>query len=126
MAGYSPALPFRRNSEDGIALTKTMMEVIKQNFKNLVLTNPGERVMLPDFGVGIRRFLFEMNDTTTHGKIDGMVRSQTKKYMPFVAINQIAFNPQSSASILDANDINIEISYSVPSVGQSDVLSVKI
>ena len=44
-----------------IALTKTMMEVIKQNFKNLVLTNPGERVMLTDFGVGIRRFLFEMN-----------------------------------------------------------------
>ena len=126
MAGYSPALPFRRNSEDGIALTKTMMEVIKQNFKNLVLTNPGERVMLTDFGVGIRRFLFEMNDTKTHGKIDGMVRSQTKKYMPFVAINQIAFNPQSSANILDANDINIEISYSVPSVGQSDVLSVKI
>ena len=33
-------------------------ENIKQNFKNLILTVPGERVMLPDFGVGLKQYLF--------------------------------------------------------------------
>ena len=28
-------------------------EAIKQNFKFLLLTRPGEYVMLPDFGVGL-------------------------------------------------------------------------
>ena len=27
--------------------------------KNLVLTSPGERIMLPDFGAGLRRLLFD-------------------------------------------------------------------
>ena len=30
--------------------------MIKQNLKMLILTNPGERVMDPEFGVGIKQF----------------------------------------------------------------------
>mgnify|MGYP003354002300 CR=1 FL=1 len=32
---------------------------MKQNFKILLLTNPGERVHFPKFGVGLRNYLFE-------------------------------------------------------------------
>ena len=38
-------------------------EIIKQNFKMVIMTNPGERIMIPDFGVGIRRYLFELRDS---------------------------------------------------------------
>ena len=58
MAGLSPKLPIQKDPVDGFALTKTFKEMVKQNFKNLMLTSPGERIMDPEFGVGLRRFLF--------------------------------------------------------------------
>ena len=56
--GISVVVPLQKDNEDGFySLTKTLAQNIKQNFKNLILTSPGERVMIADFGVGIRNFL---------------------------------------------------------------------
>ena len=49
--GISPKLPLAVSAPDGYRLTKTPAEAVKQNFKNLILTSPGERVMIPEFGV---------------------------------------------------------------------------
>jgi len=92
MAGFSPALPIRRDDAYGYALTTTMEQVVRQNFKNLVLTNPGERMMIPDFGVGIKRFLFEMNNETTYSSIRSTIADQVRKYMPFIQVISVNFN----------------------------------
>jgi|ETNvirenome_6_85_1030632.scaffolds.fasta_scaffold00891_11 hypothetical protein len=124
MAGFSPALPIRRSSQDGIALTKNMLEVIKQNLKNLVLTNPGERVMLPLFGVGIKRVLFEMNNAKTQAALIGAIESQVAKYMPFLSIDNVDF--QSRSELIDPNGINVRIIYHVTPLQYNDVLHVQI
>ena len=41
--------------------TKSIREQIKANLINLLLTVPGERVNLPNFGVGLKTLLFEQN-----------------------------------------------------------------
>ena len=57
MYGISPKLPVTVDDLDGhYALTKTIREAIKQNFKNLMFTIPGEKVMDIDFGVGLKRY----------------------------------------------------------------------
>ena len=67
MAGISPKLPLVTDPADGpYLLTKTVAEATKQNLKNLILTQPGERVMDPFFGVGIRSFLFEQDSEYLH------------------------------------------------------------
>lgn len=38
--GYSPRLPLRSTRYKGILLNETLPEVVKQNLKNLLLTNP--------------------------------------------------------------------------------------
>ena len=38
--------------------TETLSEQIKSNLINLLLTQPGERVNHPDFGVGVKYLLF--------------------------------------------------------------------
>ena len=58
MASIGVRLPLTLDSTDGFGMIKTIRDMIKQNLKMLVLTNPGERVMEPDFGVGISQFLF--------------------------------------------------------------------
>ena len=58
--GISVKLPLRVTAENGpYGLTKDLASTVKQNFKNLVLTAPGERVMDANFGVGIYAMLFE-------------------------------------------------------------------
>ena len=60
MYGISPKLPLIVNDLDGhYGLNKTIRQAIKQNFKNLILTSPGERVMDIQFGVGLRNYFFE-------------------------------------------------------------------
>ena len=60
--GIAPKIPLKVDQVDGpYGLIKDYVELVKQNFKMLLLTNPGERIMNPDFGVGLRRYLFEMN-----------------------------------------------------------------
>ena len=56
--GIAPRLPMHRDSESGIALTQTIKENTRQNLKMLLLTSPGERIMHADYGVGLRRMLF--------------------------------------------------------------------
>ncbi len=41
--------------------TKTVKEQVKHNLLNLLLTYPGERVNMPNFGVGLRNLLFEQS-----------------------------------------------------------------
>ena len=91
MAGLSPKLPLSRDSRDGFALNKTYQDTIQQNFKNLLLTAPGERVMIPEFGVGLRNYLFENQDVSTYEEIEENIRKQVLVYMPFVTIGEIKF-----------------------------------
>ena len=41
--------------------TQTVKEQVKSNLINLLLTEPGERVNEPNFGVGLKKLLFEQN-----------------------------------------------------------------
>ena len=68
MSGISPKLPLSRDFEDGYSLNKTLKDVARQNLKMLILTAPGERIMIPDFGVGLRNYLFE--NATEEGLYD--------------------------------------------------------
>jgi phage baseplate assembly protein W len=78
--------------------------------------------MNPDFGVGLRNFLFEPEQ-----KISAMVRqrivSQTTRYMPFVTINKILFNHGiKPADAVDSNVLAIVIEFHVPSLNlQSEI-----
>ena len=91
MAGLAPKLPLRRHDLDGYQLIKTLEELARQNLKMVVLTNPGERMMDPEFGAGLRKFLFEQNDSQTHGEIEARIRSQVGAYLPYIKILKINF-----------------------------------
>ena len=126
MAGFSPKLPLTLDSDDGYALTKTLKEVAKQNFKMLVLTNPGERVMDPEFGVGISAFLFENNTPAVHSQIDARVREQVSKYLPFIEVQQISFNSSIENSNLSDNFLGVSIKYAIKRLNVGDVLEIPI
>ena len=113
MAGFSPKLPLTLDVDDGYALTKDLKELAKQNFKNLVLTSPGERIMDPEFGVGIRSYLFENNSVQTQGRIDARVRSQVQKYLPYINIESIQFDNIDVNPNVSENFLGVRILYTI-------------
>ncbi len=107
--GISAVIPLQKDDQDGFyVLTKSLLQNIKQNFKNLVLTTPGERVMIPEFGVGVRRYLFE-NSEDIKSEISFNISEQVDRYMPFISVDDLEFFEENEQIIL------LKITYSVPS-----------
>ena len=115
MAGLSPKLPLARDVTDGFyMLNKAHVDVVRQNLKNLVLTSPGERIMEPDFGVGLRQFLFEQDVTVVQGDIITRIREQVDFYLPFVEIQDVSFETFSSKNVdFDPNQLSMTIQYRI-------------
>ena len=126
MAGFSPKLPLGLDDDDGYALNKTLKEVAKQNFKNLILTSPGERVMDPEFGVGIRSYLFENNSPQTYGQIEARIREQARKYLPYIDVDQVIFNSPSNNQNVSENFLGITISYVIRRLAIVDSLEIPL
>ena len=127
MKAIGPQLPLQRDEVFGqFSLIKTYQEEIKQNFKNLLLTAPGERMMNPDFGVGLRNFLFDPRQATI-SNVRQRIQNQITKYMPFIRNLRINFDRNKSEDILaDSNILSLTIIYDVPSLNiSSELLAIK-
>ena len=123
MNGIGPQLPLTRDSKNGTYSLLTLYKnEIRQNLKNLMLTSPGERVMLPDFGVGLRHFLFEPEKGLA-SEIKSRIFSQIRKYMPFVKIKNIEFYP-ARENRSNPNMLSVAIEYHVPSINLSSTLTL--
>ena len=118
--GISLKIPLRYNKEDGpYQLTKTLAETVKQNFKNLVLTIPGERIMDPEFGVGVHQLLFENENNDIIEIFLERLYDQTDKYLPFIKIINV------EANIVE-HTLRIAIKYYITSLGVNDSLSLNV
>ena len=125
MAGLSPKLPLTIDPEDGYALNKDLVSVVKQNLKMLIMTVPGERVMMPEFGVGIIKYLFELNNDLTKGKIDSSIREQVQRYLPYLEIQSITFFDLDT-SVPRRNAIKISMNYRIKPLEMMDSLTLDV
>ena len=127
MAGLTPKLPLALSSEDGTyQLIKTYKSLVKQNFKNLILTSPGERMMDPHFGVGIRNFLFENDDILLYNGISAKIENQVNKYMPFIIVIDIRFVTPEMAGLqgMGNNFLSMQIEYAIGPLDTVDNLAI--
>ena len=125
LQGISVKLPLHYSQEDGpYQLNKELGSVVKQNFKNLLLTSPGERVMIPTFGVGLRTLLFEPMNARTYEKVSTRIRSQTKEYLPFIVIEEIKLSTAENNAATQDNEVRILIKYNIGSIDTSDTLTI--
>lgn len=54
---------------------------IRQMIEELLFTNPGERVNRPDFGTGIRQFVFAPNSPDLSGMLQGTLWSALQLWL---------------------------------------------
>jgi len=72
--GSGLAFPIQPGSSEALSMV-AYEEDIRQAIRIILGTNPGERVMRPDFGAGLNAFLFEPINTTTLALVENQVRT---------------------------------------------------
>ena len=117
--GLAVALPLQINKIDGAYKThKDLISMAEQNLKMLVLTSPGERVMDPDFGIGLRRVLFEQNVPNLKAELRQRIDEQINKYLPYIKIADLqVFSPAPAEdpTAIDNTSLKISLTYIIPS-----------
>ena len=58
MSSLGVKLPLTLDDVNGLTMLSNLKTLLRQNLKMLILTAPGERIMEPDFGAGLRNYLF--------------------------------------------------------------------
>jgi len=121
MPDYTIRFPFELNSQTSSFKTlgeNDLKEIAVFNLKNIILTEPGERIMDIAFGVGIRSFLFEQNNRGFDDLYFKII-SQVKRYAPYINIIDLVISP-------DSENLNIQLKYEVLKTNISDLLELNI
>jgi len=100
--------------------TNNPVEGVIDDFKNMILTNYGERICKPDFGANLNSILSER---TSNPDWDGLalnlISATTTKYMPGITINSVT-----STQVRPKNDgfsrVILTIRFSIPTAGIQD------
>jgi hypothetical protein len=80
-----------------------------------------------DFGVGILQYLFEPNDTRTYSLISAKIKSQAKKYLPYIKILDITLTPRDDkGNIIEDGFVSVVIQYFIEPLQTSDVVDITL
>lgn len=94
-------------------------DAIKNNIINFFLTNQGERFMNPQFGGGLRDFIFEQISEGTTANLQNVVQDRLNKFFSRIEIVQLEASPST-----DTNTISIFIKYSISNTGIVDSINI--
>lgn len=85
------AFPFQDDNKKNyfLQMNKEGKRALKSDLIHLLLTTPGDRLYLPDFGTNLRQFLFEPNDSRTQTGIKEEIQRAVNKYIPNLKITEL-------------------------------------
>jgi phage baseplate assembly protein W len=83
------------------------MDVVRQSIETILDTEPGERIMRPTFGCGLRRYLMMPNTLTTRTAMEEDITTALTTWEPRIQVNKASVTPDDDNPVL----VWIEISY---------------
>jgi phage baseplate assembly protein W len=92
-------------------------DALKNNLINFFLTNPGERLLNPTFGGGLRAFIFEQIRANNLEFLKEDIETKIINYFPQIIINELN---------VSGNDktVNVVLKYSIKNTNTSDGLEM--
>ena len=92
-------------------------DAIKNNLINYLLTNPGERPLNPEFGAGLRNFIFNAINTDNFKFLKEDIQTKIANNFSNVNVNEVTISRTDTS-----NEILVNITYSIPNTGINDEL----
>lgn len=66
---------------------------VRESIRIILMTEPRERLRLPDFGGGLRQYLFEPNNPGTRNRIRETIEESITRWEPRVHIETVTVDP---------------------------------
>ena len=108
---------FPFNAEGVFFSTYETAEQVKSNLLNIILTEPGERVFKPNFGVGLREYLFE--NFTDVESLKERINNQIKLYIPQIELVNVTVDKSP-----DSHKLYVGIFYRLINNGEEDAIQI--
>jgi uncharacterized protein len=119
MSGEAAALLGRgvsfppRIGPDGRIARSDGDENVRESIRTILLTDPGERIMLPEFGAGLRAFLFEPNTPASHRLIEERIVQSLRRWEPRIAVADVLVAEDAH----DPQQANVTVTYQLVATG---------
>lgn len=101
-------LPMMAGAGANFQLNYMSLDQAVANAKNLLLTNKGERIMQPEFGVSLHKTLFENINEDLVITLENIIKSNFNYWLPYIFINELLVIPNE-----DQNRIYIKMTISL-------------
>jgi len=86
---------------DGRIAEAVYEEDVREAIIIVLGTNPGERVMRPDFGAGLNQFVFEPVNAGTLARVEARVRDSLITWEPRIDVDQVQVTPDGSTLLIE-------------------------
>ena len=108
-------LPIRRNDELGgfFATTSTTIEAVKNNIRNLLQTEEGERFLQPNLGLNLKTILFEQITNDNLFSIQNAILDKMEFWLPFVEVRDIQVLSKNEDTTIGTNEIRVKILFNI-------------
>ena len=87
------------------------IEAVRQSIVNCFLTSPGQKILSPEFGIDLRRHIFEPIDDWTHMAIEEEIKDKLPGLEPRIQLQSVTVEPD-----IDEQEYNITLQINVPSL----------
>ena len=125
--GFDASLPLKSDDTAGFyTLNYSVKQNTHQKLKMLLLTSPGERIMIPKYGVGLRRFLFESSKVAELAVIE-KTREQVGIFMKgikIVTLNVKKDNPNVVAHVGQKHILHFKMTYLIKGINLVDTIQL--
>ena len=87
------------------------LEAIRNSIRNAFLTSPGQRILAPEYGIDIRRYVFDQINDDTAFFIERDIERNLPLYEPRIEVSGV-----SVVANTDENQYDINLTINVPEI----------
>lgn len=107
---YGKSLGFPpRVGADGRMVWSSGEQNVRESIAIILRTKPGERLLLPNFGCGLDRYLFEPNNTATLRLIQEKIKRALARWEPRIALDDVVVEVNAG----DPRVVDVTITYTL-------------
>jgi len=118
---HAPKFPLRFKEKKVFENVDSTKELVIFHLTNLLLTNPGEKISDPEYGIGLRRMLFENMTEGTINNWNRKITDSIDKYLTYIDLNDVEIIP-----LFEQNKVNIKISFKLKKDTEQQVLEIEL
>ncbi len=98
--GQGVGFPVRPDPVRNDVALRSGAEKVREAIEIILRTEPGERIMRPAFGCGLKQFFMEPNTVATRARLQRTVQRALEVHEPRITVKQVSATPGDDPSLI--------------------------